>query len=68
MMSKRSLGTMLMVAGFVYVLIVMFLSPEAKEASMLGFAMIGFGCVMGVGDKPKSKNQLKIKETKKKKK
>lgn len=67
-MSKRSFGTVMMVAGFVYVLVTLFVTPDAKEATMFGFALIGFGCVMGIGDKPKNKNQPKIKETKKKKK
>jgi len=66
-MSKRSIGNVLMIAGFVYALGTMMFIPEAKEASMLGFALIGFGCVLGAKDKPKAKNQLKIKETKKKK-
>lgn len=56
-----------MAAGFVYVLITLMLTPEAKEASMLGFALIGFGCVLGTNDKQKTKTRAKVKEPKKKK-
>lgn len=66
-MSKRSIGNVLMIAGFVYALGTMMFMPEAKEASMLGFAMIGCGCVMGISNKPKTKNQPKIKQVNKKK-
>lgn len=66
-MSKRKFGNILMIAGFVYALGTMMIMPEAKEASMFGFAMIGCGCVMGINEKKTTKNQPKIKETKKKK-
>ena len=66
-MNKRRIGNVLMIAGFVYALGTMMFMPEAKEASMLGFAMIGCGCAMGLNNKPKTKNQPKINKTKKNK-
>ena len=66
-MNKRSVGNVLMIEGFVYALGTMMFMPEAREASMLGFAMIGCGCAMGLNSKSKTKNQPKIKQAKKNK-
>lgn len=64
----RKFGNIMMIAGFAYVLITLFVTPDAKEATMFGFALMGFGFVAGIEKKPDKKEKPpKAKSTKKKK-
>ena len=53
-LTKKKIGTILMIAGFIYALVILFFFPEQRETAMYGFALIGFGCVLGIRSAPKN--------------
>mgnify|MGYP004512349581 CR=1 FL=1 len=48
-LTKRTIGTIIMAAGFLYVLGILAFYPGEKEIAVLGFAAIGVGCLFGNG-------------------